>query len=420
MPTRFHCRGCQRPLRISERHLGKVFSCPQCGHQMFLRKKGQTSAPAGADAEEESPPEVAAAEPDPDSSPAPDGELSPETVPAGDLESVPASEQPEARPNLPAGMNPWGLGAASLGGMALILASLLNDRWLPLTVAGLGLAVVAVGLVITRLARGKIPGPLPFKDRAWLTLGGALTGGVLFLGLFAPSYLNGNWVLNRAVARNDPNKQFQVPRDQPEQEGKPLQAQDWVDARNEVIRQDDVVVRLEAVWSGKLDDLGGKTFLQVHLRLTNTGQVRLVKFEGFDASKHPPVLRDDAGRSYAFVEQWPRNLSAKGPATFERSPRRAKQLEPGGLVDALLIFDEPAAGVTSLKLEVPASAWGRAGVCKLSIPREFGKRPPPPEAPGKEGAAPARPGKEGKPAGQPGKEGAPAAPGPTIKKEGKP
>lgn len=289
--------------------------------------------------------------------------LPPEEEPARHLPARTAEDSEEKAGSLPAWLSPWGLGGFALGGLGLLLASLTGVRLLTITLAAVGLGIVVLGVWATRKERET-------KDTIWLSLGGLMAGVVLCLSLFSPGLLNIRWALDQAVVQTDVNVQTRVPRDKPQQEGKPVAPEDWIDASTEALRQDDVVVRVESVFAGDLAEMGGN-YLQVHLRLTNSGQVRTIKFEGFGTDKHKPILSDDSGRSYSFVEQWPKRLNAKG-LEWDRAGQRFGELTPAGLLDRLLIFQMPPAGVENFKLEVPAAAWGRKGTCKLRIPRDLG------------------------------------------------
>jgi len=108
----------------------------------------------------------------------------------------------------------------------------------------------------------------------------------------------------------------------------------------------------------------------VHLRLANCKHERTIPVEGFGSDTHRPVLTDETGRSYTFLEQRPRK-PAKGDPVFEASGPRAAKLSSLARQDYLLVFSPAPSKFEVLKLELPASAWGRDGVCKLRIPRPF-------------------------------------------------
>jgi hypothetical protein len=205
---------------------------------------------------------------------------------------------------MPAWASPWGLAAFGFGVLGLFLAAIVQIRLLTVVLAALGLAALTRGWVVTK-------GKRQTKDQVWLSLGGVLCGGLFLLSVFAPGILNHRWAIDTAVARIDPNKLEVAARGRLD-EKKPLTADDWVDAATEVIFQHDAVVRLESVKVGPLEDKGAASYLLVHFRLVNIGREQIIKFQGFSNPSHLPVLKDNSGRSYAFLEQRPRMMVA-GP-----------------------------------------------------------------------------------------------------------
>jgi len=251
------------------------------------------------------------------------------------------------------------VGAFALATLALLLASLVGVRSLTITLSALGVGVAVLGQV----ASWRKPRP---ADRVWLPLGGFASAAVLALTLFAPGLLNGFWALDVPIPPRDANKLMRAPRDQTGVEETPLAAGDWVDATTEAIRQDDLLIRVEKTWSGPLEDKGPTSYLLVYFRLVNHGSGQSIPFEGFGTDKHRPVLTDDLGHSYPFLEQRPRKLNVRG-AIFEAAVSPAGLVLQRGKLDSLLVFQVPASPSDTLKLELPASAWGRQGVCKMRL-----------------------------------------------------
>ncbi len=275
---------------------------------------------------------------------------------------------------MPGWINPWGLTALLLATLALLQAAWPGVRDLTITLAILGVGVVLVGLA----AAGRHAWTR--KDRVWLVGTGVLNGFLLLLAIFLPGLLNVYWPLDvPAHQTQDRNALVRVPRDRLQAEGQPLTEDDWVDAATAAIRQYDVVVRLDSAragpWSNKVDgplpENGGKNYLRIHLRLGNAGHTLPLVFEGFDNDRHQPLLRDAAGRSCPFVDQRPRKMPGPGVIVFERPNRQPRTISPPRYADYLLVFELPSSAVANLKLELPASAWGRTGVCRFHISEEF-------------------------------------------------
>ena len=267
-----------------------------------------------------------------------------------------------ARPNtigaIPSWINPWGLGAACLAGLAVNLAVTAGMRWLTIALSLFGMALGFVG-VWCCLGRGVKRGSVS------LAFGEVLCAGVLGVALFAPEWLNAHWKVLPPPPPDDPHLLERVSRDKPLGPGKPLAQDDWVDAAKEVVRQDDMVLRVHSVKVGQLPDKGTASFLIVNLVLGQVRDGRTTTFTRFAQGENKPKLTDGAGRWYAFLGDRVRKL----PTHFERTFK----------VDQLLIFQLPPAQEAFLNLEVPASAWGREGVCRFRI-QEVVHEPPPDRA----------------------------------------
>jgi hypothetical protein len=249
-------------------------------------------------------------------------------------------------------VNPYGAVAVVLAALAVASASLVGVRTVTVVLAVLGLLVVAVGLVVGRAKRES-------KHGAWFVLGGGLNGLVLLLVFFIPGLLNPLWGLDVDPDEPGPQQMVAVPRLQPSAPGKRLTADDWVDATNDAIRQDKILVRIESVKSGSN---GGVPCLQVHLQIVNNGNdvLRIAPF-----SEHKPVLTDGSGRSFAFLRPL-RRIYGEGPPVFEEFVDQGFELKVDNTKDYLFLFELPPR-LDLLKLEVPASAWGHEGRCQFDI-----------------------------------------------------
>jgi hypothetical protein len=272
-------------------------------------------------------------------------------------------------------ISPLGVGAFLTATLALLPASLpqVDLSWLSVALASLGLLLVVLGLWSTRKARRG-------KDRVWFTLGTVLNGAVLLVALAFPGLLNDWWALNTRVAKENPEALVIVARRMPDalEEGRPL-GEDAADATSEGVRQGDVLVSVPSAKVGPVSGMGETPYLIVQLRLTNCKTERTVEVEGFGSEQNRPVLTDDAGRSYKFVEQRPGKTDRNAGLLFAPANPAAAKLEPWGGVtsgagpsqDYQLLFASPPSPFQPLKLEVPASAWGRTGVCRIRISRLF-------------------------------------------------
>jgi hypothetical protein len=191
----------------------------------------------------------------------------------------------------------------------------------------------------------------------------------LSVTLFAPGVLNRYWAMDAQVPRPDPHLLVVAPINQESDKGRPLAPEEWADASMQVIRQADVFVRILAVQTGPIKERGPKALLLIQFRLACTGNEGPIVFEGF-GREHQPSLKDAGGQSRAFLEQRKRKLPAGGLVFLAGDPERAEVM-PGRFLDFQLVFELPPASSAPWNLELPASAWGRKGICKLRIAGPF-------------------------------------------------
>jgi hypothetical protein len=206
------------------------------------------------------------------------------------------------------------------------------------------------------------------KDRAWLTLSGGMCALLLLVTFFLPGTLNNYWALNVTVVEPERDQFIAVPRDDPKGDGKRLGTDDAADAATEVIRHDDLLLSVETVKAGQLPDKNRLAVGLVHLQFANIGSGPIT-FKGFDNDKHRPALTDTSGRAYAFLEQRQR-LRSSGDPVFAPRPGGV-ELHATESQGYLLVFELPLGGLKTLKLELPAAAWGRQGVYQFFITGPF-------------------------------------------------
>jgi hypothetical protein len=265
-----------------------------------------------------------------------------------------------AEPMTIAGAQPLSLAPFVFAAVALMAGAFFGLRTVTLGASALGL----VALLLGAGARG-----MSGADRAWSGVGGILCALVLGVTLLAPGFINLRWTMEKEVLPPDPNEMEIVDRDWPKKKGRAPEPNEWADATREAFKQDDVLVRIDSMKTGPLPDRGGK-FVLVHWRLGHPGHGVGLKFYGFTQEK-PAVLTDEAGNSYPFVEQRLRNLLKGPPAYFEPWQPRELRVPPLRFSDFLLVFAGSPPASMPLKLEMPAAAWGRKGVCRLRIPGPF-------------------------------------------------
>jgi hypothetical protein len=279
--------------------------------------------------------------------------------------------EPEIRPRRPidpeelqdekAGswISPWGVSAFCLATLALFAASIYGSRVLSISLAVLGLAAVGIGLVST--AKKRLP-----RDWIWFLVGGGVNVLTLSLIFFAAGLLNRIWEMDAPPPRSDPHLMEALPIDQPSPKGRPLAPEDRIDAASEAIKQNDLFFQIMEVRAGAVPERGEKSFLLIQCRIAGRGNEQAIAFEGFGKDKHQPNLTDEAGRSIAFLELRKRKLPAGG-IVFLPAPAETAQIVSKRFLDYQLVFELPPGDFFPLQLDLPASAWGRQGVCRFRV-----------------------------------------------------
>jgi hypothetical protein len=183
--------------------------------------------------------------------------------------------------------------------------------------------------------------------------------------LFAGGLLNKVWTMDAPVPKSDPHLMVALPINQEPREGRPLAPEDRIDAASEAIQQNDVFFRIMAVRIPDADE-GYPPSLLIQFRIAGRSNAEPVRFQGFGRDKHKPKLSDDMGRSYALLEQRKRKLPAGGIVFLPAAPETDEILSKKFL-DYQMVFELPPGDFAPLQLDLPASAWGRNGVCKFRI-----------------------------------------------------
>jgi hypothetical protein len=263
---------------------------------------------------------------------------------------------------LPDWINPWGLAAFVFATAALLTASLVGERLLTMGLAGLGLACVLPGFVGPKDKRH-------VKDSTWLAFGGGISGLILCLAVISPGTLNNRWAVDFAVAEPERDVHIAAPKDDPNGQGRTLAKDEEADAAGEVVRHNSLSLRVESVKEGRLPDKGAASYALIHLQFANIGS-EAVSFKGFAKDGVEPTLSDTSGRAYNFIE-YRQRLRTQGDPFFAAPKPGTVQLQATESQGCLLVFELPAAGLKTLKLELPASAWGRQGVYRFSVGGPF-------------------------------------------------
>jgi hypothetical protein len=223
--------------------------------------------------------------------------------------------------------------------------------------AGLGLLSGLLGGVVPALWRKK-NAILPLFMVILCLLG------LLFLGSW-PSFSPPSPTLLRIPLKQNGMAAYQ-----------PVGEEDWVDASANALKRGDVRVEIVSAQIGPVElktksstRRSAERFLTIRLRVSYEGIVfQQTPYEPWadlvdSPSKHPPTLTDDQGRTYAqktFAPNW----KVVGRADSDA-------LNPGHQVKEVLVYPVPSGNVGYLRLMLPASAFGLAGVFRFQIPRSM-------------------------------------------------
>jgi hypothetical protein len=100
--------------------------------------------------------------------------------------------------------------------------------------------------------------------------------------------------------------------------------------------------------------------LFITLHIGNTGPLYDFLYHGQMDGEFVPVLRDSRGKEL--------QRHSLGNQAHKSGQIGTVSVLPLHDVRDVLVFEAPWQGTDHIELEMPATAWGRAGVCKFRIP----------------------------------------------------
>jgi hypothetical protein len=265
---------------------------------------------------------------------------------------------PDVSPPAPAAGPGWvnagGAIALFLASLGLLGAAFTLPRLATVALAGLGVLVGLAGAVAAR-AQWQL------KDTVWLCLGAGGNGVLLILALFLPGWLNARWGMDFAVPEPDLNKQIMISRDN-QSEVKEVTGGERVNAESNAIRQGDMLIRVE---SAAIDRVQGvdQPLLLISLTIASVGHLHTVTYNGQARGGQGAVVRDSRGK-----ELPRRDLGAQAKKAGQAG---TVVVLPTHEVKDVLAVEAPWSGTAYVELDLPASAWGRTGVCQFTLPATF-------------------------------------------------
>lgn len=359
MPFRAECMFCHHGVRVPDHALGASVQCPKCGSYFTLVPAAEQAEPARQSVAtptvsppRPAPPIVAEEPAEPHDAP---------IAPAEAVAEMPGPADESDAPPTRRSLDPFGVTALLLAGVALVCASVYALGVLVLPLSGIGLLVglAGVGLTLaTDQPRPLVPG-----------IGSSAGGLVLFVALLFPGLLGPTYYASRTAVVEDPVTIRAVPL--PGQPVADLGSVDWVDASRAALQQNKLRVQVTGATIGKVEvqttpkrKLSKEDYLTLRVRAQHTSGMREFTAEpgGPRARPHErlsPTLTDNLGKTYP-----PRN-----PAAAEGGGQQVSAVFPVEVADDVWIFDAPAPGVEFFKLEIPAATWGGTGAFRFTIPK---------------------------------------------------
>jgi hypothetical protein len=366
------CPFCMARVRVTDYASGSIGKCPRCTSSFTLAPVDDLSLPGlveasrgrggDSDIENESIHASGGTAVAVESHAAAKMPAATESLTWPDVGSTPGAVSSRVRPEVLAGA-----AALLLGGSALLCASFSFLCGLVVPLSGLGLVTGGVALVLARFAaKGGLLLPVT---------GSVAAGAILNVALFLPAMLGPTYDRSRQSGDPARNVLRAIPLG-----SVPVisQTPEWVNASQYALQRGDLRVQIVGV---SVDPVPGITkskskssqesSLLVRVRLTlaekkSSGQNKPFDWienrenKPFGGNNNPnPALIDGAAKSYTFRDS----------KVFDSvGGKRRANLFPVQTADEVFAFEAPPEGWESLRLEVPAAAWGGAGVFRFTIP----------------------------------------------------
>jgi hypothetical protein len=370
MPFPTRCPYCRRRVRVPDRALAASVKCPSCeswytATQENERERSEKSVPLVSTPPAPPPNPVAPHPPDvpaATAAPAATGTAVAETQPPAPalfiIQNLDEAEPQEvAEANTP---RPLGVIACLLAGAALIAASMESTAILTRPAAGLGLVLGVIG--VFAVSGGN-------QGRSLLSIGGtAVSGLVLLVAVLQPSLLGPRYEASRQTSDNDAEAVRVVALQLAPGGADGLESDGYADASRAAVQQGSFRVQILSAAVAPVQVFDSKkrftkrSFLAIKVRVQHLGHAEDVRFTHWGTTGErtvPQAVAHAEGRTLP-----PANLDPDVPlgVAFGRDLFR------GDGVEDVLLFEVPP-GSVPVRLDLPAEAWGVAGVVvKFQIP----------------------------------------------------
>jgi hypothetical protein len=260
-----------------------------------------------------------------------------------------------------------GVVACLLAGGALLAASMYSTTVLTRPLAALGLVL---GFISALSVGGKKP------IRLVLPIGGAVaSAAVLIMAFFAPGLLGPHYEASRATTDYDQDAIRVVP---VQLSGgiDGLETDGYADASRAAVQQGTFRVRIVSASVGPVQVVDSKKrytkqqFLAVTVQIQHLepgDRARFVHWGTTGERAVPDAVATANGQKLSLA-----NLERDVPVGVSYG----QDIFPGRSVSDLLLFEPPAPG-SSVRLDLPAEAWGGQGVFRFQIPSSMMMAQPP-------------------------------------------
>jgi hypothetical protein len=269
-------------------------------------------------------------------------------------------------------IEPTGAIALLLAGAALLcpLSYSLSPWVIPFGLASLFVGLIGVARALVVTATG--PAANTFRRRVFPSAGAGAGCLVCAAALFFPSLLGPNYLAWRQGKTVDPTTIQAIPLN-----GSPANGRidsDWVDASQTALRQGRLHVQVASVSVEPLDANPvpkgkgpAEELLHIRLRIRKILEAGDAAPQGVDApdekTRQEARLTDNTGKHYL-----QRALHEATP------PVQRRNAFASAVVDQVLVFEVPPAGLQHLRLELPVAHWGGRGVFRFTIPSTMVRR----------------------------------------------